>query len=377
MSHHPRRAFSLIELAVVLIVIAVIAAIAIPTFQSVISESEDNAAEAEVNATMRNAVAIARANNRLTPNQSDLQTAFDEIATAATAGLSAAASGYTVCAQGVEGTDCGAGVDVWWDEDAGVLGVVVDDTIRTLARIQGQSVTDTWVDPSGTLADALAGPSAPPAPVPQAAAEPYLVLFGLSGSSTTPAIDDLRVTNGSATVGPAVYLADNLDRLTGLPVHNATIQTITTDPALANQPLLSAFGVAPGRWAVAAVLEAPGTPGVGHPVVTAGSLVGSGASTVDQLLWSLTAGNIEASFVLDTAPAPGQFASVQVASIGHWAAYVTIVNGAAVASAPNGCDNNAAPAPVQAGDRIGIRRIGSTWSLVINGSVAWTGPSSC
>jgi prepilin-type N-terminal cleavage/methylation domain-containing protein len=56
-----RRAFSLIELAVVLIVIAVIAAIAIPTFQATIAASDESAAEAEVATGLRNAVAIARA----------------------------------------------------------------------------------------------------------------------------------------------------------------------------------------------------------------------------------------------------------------------------------------------------------------------------
>lgn len=54
-----RRGFSLIELAVVLIVIGFIAAIAIPTFQKVIAKSEESAARASVEAVGRNAVAMA------------------------------------------------------------------------------------------------------------------------------------------------------------------------------------------------------------------------------------------------------------------------------------------------------------------------------
>lgn len=68
-----RRGFSLIELAVVLIIIAIIAAIAIPTFLAVINASEDNADEASATAIGRNALALAAASGNTTGSPTDAQ----------------------------------------------------------------------------------------------------------------------------------------------------------------------------------------------------------------------------------------------------------------------------------------------------------------
>ena len=366
--HHPRRAFSLIELAVVLIVIAVIAAIAIPTFQSVISESEDNAAEAEVNATMRNAVAIARANNRLTPNQSDLQTAFDEIATAATAGLSAAASEYNVCAENAV-SSCGAGVDVYWNEDAGVVGVVVDDDPRVLARIAGQSVTDVWVDPSGTLADALAGPTPGPPPVPQAPAETRLLLVGgESTSNERPAIDDVRVTSGAGTTGADLYLFDDFNRLGGPVTTGTLIQTLTSDTGVNNSPVAGVFGAPANSW----IAEADFAVGGGYPAVSAGVLTASGAGSLDRIAWDFTAGNYEVSFkVVTMGTSPTEQAGLQVLDGAFTSAASLSVNDAGVMMGTPAGQTSPVSA-VTAGDRVGIRLQGTTYSLMVNDAAVWS-----
>ena len=164
-SHHPRRAFSLIELAVVLIVVAVIAAIAIPTFQSFITVSDANAAEAEVNATMRNALAIARANDRLVPTPADVATAFSEISAAAPGVGAIAAGDYDVCdvdAPGYATCVTGApGTVVNYDAGSGSIGIAVEATPRVLAQVVPNDVL-VWTSDTGTATSArLYGPAGP------------------------------------------------------------------------------------------------------------------------------------------------------------------------------------------------------------------------
>ena len=69
-----RRGFSLIELAVVLIIIGVIAAIAIPTFQTVITKSQEKAAKNSIEAAARQVVAVAplNGNSSGTPSAADV-----------------------------------------------------------------------------------------------------------------------------------------------------------------------------------------------------------------------------------------------------------------------------------------------------------------
>ncbi|MEZ5252229.1 MAG: prepilin-type N-terminal cleavage/methylation domain-containing protein [Microthrixaceae bacterium] len=57
-----RRGFSMIELAVVLVVVGVIAAISMPTFQSTIQRASEKAELIEVTSAMRNAVTLAAIN---------------------------------------------------------------------------------------------------------------------------------------------------------------------------------------------------------------------------------------------------------------------------------------------------------------------------
>jgi prepilin-type N-terminal cleavage/methylation domain-containing protein len=54
-----RKAFTLLELIVVIVILGVLALIAIPTFQSVITKSKESAAKRSAESIGRNAVALA------------------------------------------------------------------------------------------------------------------------------------------------------------------------------------------------------------------------------------------------------------------------------------------------------------------------------
>ena len=77
-STRARRAFSLIELAVALIVVGVISAIAIPTAQASIQRARESTEVASVAGVMRNGVSIAATHDRVAPTLADTSVAFDE-----------------------------------------------------------------------------------------------------------------------------------------------------------------------------------------------------------------------------------------------------------------------------------------------------------
>lgn len=87
----------MIELAVVLIVVVVIAAVAVPTYQAVQASSLERATAASLDAVLRATVAIARFDGRLAIEPGDVQTALTEAGMALSVGPVAGAR-YQVCA---------------------------------------------------------------------------------------------------------------------------------------------------------------------------------------------------------------------------------------------------------------------------------------
>ena len=89
------RGFSLIELAVVLIIIGVIAAIAIPTFQTVIDKSEQRAVDSTADALVRNLDALGAFENGALTNANVFAAMGEAAGIAAPASLTAAETGIT------------------------------------------------------------------------------------------------------------------------------------------------------------------------------------------------------------------------------------------------------------------------------------------
>lgn len=71
------RGFSLIELAVALIVVGVLAAIAVPTFQQTVTNADEQAELQTVTAAMRNIASVAATHDRVVPNLDDAVTAVE------------------------------------------------------------------------------------------------------------------------------------------------------------------------------------------------------------------------------------------------------------------------------------------------------------
>lgn len=84
-----RRGFSLIELAVVLVVLGVVISIAVPAFERVIERSEDHATVTELQAVVRSAAAIAAFDGRMGFHVDDVDMALSELSSH-TVGVSAA-----------------------------------------------------------------------------------------------------------------------------------------------------------------------------------------------------------------------------------------------------------------------------------------------
>jgi prepilin-type N-terminal cleavage/methylation domain-containing protein len=98
-----KKAFTLVELIVVVVVLGIIAALAIATFSTVRQEAASSVAERTAEGIARNANAIGAFNGGTT--QADLATAYDEaIGTTATA--AAAEFTVTISANGETGLAC-------------------------------------------------------------------------------------------------------------------------------------------------------------------------------------------------------------------------------------------------------------------------------
>jgi len=81
MLNRTKKAFTLLELIVVLLVLGILAAIAVPTFDTVKKNSAKQTAESTAKAVARNADAIAAsAGDNGAVTQGDLDAAIDEVA---------------------------------------------------------------------------------------------------------------------------------------------------------------------------------------------------------------------------------------------------------------------------------------------------------
>jgi type II secretory pathway pseudopilin PulG len=134
----------LVELAVVLIVIAVVAGVLIPTFSSAIASNEESAAEAETAAVMRDALAIARFNNRTVPSAQDVATAYSEIGAYAPGVGALEAGRFDVCdADAGDYFDCtgrARGTVVHYRSTGTQVVLVVAGNPRVLVRVSAGGV---------------------------------------------------------------------------------------------------------------------------------------------------------------------------------------------------------------------------------------------
>ena len=158
----PRRGLTLVELGVIMVVVALLAAIAIPTFAAVVERASKDAPAIELEQALSNALAIARFNDRLVPTAADVQIALDESYTAA-AGVSAQlVDSWQVCAPGDPGypgcpldpTRTGLAV---YERDGDVVGVALVGVQCVMGRVvDGQVLA--WVsDNTCSSGAALAG----------------------------------------------------------------------------------------------------------------------------------------------------------------------------------------------------------------------------
>jgi prepilin-type N-terminal cleavage/methylation domain-containing protein len=218
------RAFSLIELAVVLIVIAVIAAIAIPTFTAVIRSSEDRAESVELDAVMRDAYALARLRGNDLPTAQDVADALAEIG--------AAAPGINAYIE-VSGT-ARLYSQSEWDASPVVPGGVRayiyladpandrvavasmspnSETTCVAVKLESGSAPESFTQEVADPADcdgylALGGPVTPVAPTAGAEIEVGMVI---TGDSSSGGWDDVAITNNAATN----FLTDDFNRANG------------------------------------------------------------------------------------------------------------------------------------------------------------------
>lgn len=154
-----RRGFTLLELIVTLVVLGLLAAIAIPSYQRIVARSENAAAVGAVEGALRNAVALAALEREPYPSIEHVQAAFDELPESAAAGEHASAGGYNVCVYGAESCEVtGTKVEYYAQPFERVVAIVVHGERRILARVAGTSVS-AWAQPGGTVFDALAGKS--------------------------------------------------------------------------------------------------------------------------------------------------------------------------------------------------------------------------
>jgi prepilin-type N-terminal cleavage/methylation domain-containing protein len=231
-----RRAFTLLELIVVLVVLGLLAAIAIPTFQRVTEEAALTAETETLAAVARNAAALAALDRETLPTPEHLATAFSELPQAMAPGVSAYqdAGTYRIYTQ----AEWFVGVDVPADKRAVILAVDeilglagmailsdVDPTQCIMVRMSSlgsiesfNGTVDGLEDCDGTLA--LAGPTEPgngggdgggeENPLGPEMIQPGIVLLGDS-VATAGALDNVEILDADDDVA----LADDFNRANG------------------------------------------------------------------------------------------------------------------------------------------------------------------
>lgn len=248
-----RRAFSLIELAVVLIVVSVIAAIAIPTFQAVVDRAELRSAIATQEAVARDVVAILAFQDPADTPESALTTALQEAGIgAATPGVSAA--GVTLVESTVTPPNPSESPGiVTWSEGGGYLAwaTYIEEGRGVKCRIVlGTSDYECWGSGSDAAAlSALDGPEVDELVLDDDGEGPVEIVTTTITTSTTtstttttipapPQPSGLTATSGDASVtlnwsasagatGYAVYLASSASygaaAAVATPVSNSTV----------------------------------------------------------------------------------------------------------------------------------------------------------
>jgi type II secretory pathway pseudopilin PulG len=212
----------LLELIVVIVILGILAALAIPTFNRVVNGSKERVEQAEMSAILRDAQALARLDNRTIPTQADVETALDE-AEAAGAGTQAAAVGrFDVVPQTSWPTEPEVGTTAFvYGTDGSTVGVA-----HASLRVSGRCILGTvaaggkvhaWVT-SAPVVDcdsnlALDGDTAADTPIAVGPAPFSIAGFSFQpGSDPTDmgAIDDYKAVIDGVTVAN-----DNFNRADG------------------------------------------------------------------------------------------------------------------------------------------------------------------
>jgi prepilin-type N-terminal cleavage/methylation domain-containing protein len=399
------RAFTLLELIVVIVVLGVLAALAIPTFTRVIENSKTKRTETSLTAVMRDAQALAALDGEAVPTFEMVDTAFSESGQvfAATEGTSAATA-FSVC-DDARPADCSpvpGSVVVWYGATPTVGGLAArSGDICYLARVEGGAATAWHVDDPDaecTVDTAVSGPSEDAPNVAPPLENIRLAVFGLNGGDiANPVIDDLRVTDGQGTTGSHLVLSETFEGKADGPYGTGEVPTyVTSNPAFNTDAVMQmvAPGITPGTW----LNPLGGQPTWSTPAV-AGEELESNPEGFNGLGFGFTSPTAEASFVVRRLPSgtnTDDEGKVELASAG-----VSLIGGGSSGfgdeaeitvleeglrfrlNDPDGGDAEAAivaKIPVAVGDRVALRRSGSpsdpTFSVRVNGTTVRTAKPS-
>jgi type II secretory pathway pseudopilin PulG len=158
-----RRGLSLIELVVIIVVVGLISAAAIPTFASLVERAGKTAPAIELEKALANALAISRFDSRTYPTPTDVQIALDETYDAAAAGIGAQASdSWQVCAPGDPGypscpLDPSRTGRAMYEETGEVVGVALVSSQCVMGRVESGQVAAWPTDNQCNGEAALAG----------------------------------------------------------------------------------------------------------------------------------------------------------------------------------------------------------------------------
>jgi prepilin-type N-terminal cleavage/methylation domain-containing protein len=145
-----RRGFSLLELIVVLLILAVLAALAVPTYHEVINRVYDEKARTELSMLSRNAYALAGLDGDVSYTLDNFTTAATETNHADGAGVFAADTGLKIVARGVPSTK-------WGEVSLGLNA----NAQHALAAMRSQSGRCIYVKALGSATSRVAGPNDP------------------------------------------------------------------------------------------------------------------------------------------------------------------------------------------------------------------------